>query len=217
MRLAGTTLEAGGAVQIADLLLQRLHQLSCGFSVLLQVQIFDFPVYDPPGHGVDVVPQHVAPHPVGLNQRGPPTHEGVGDGDALEVVGGKEGLLKRTVAVFGEDQATEQGSRSAGEPLVYGDDGPVVLLDLFFLQGQGGDEGDVEVFFYGHGSLLFPLITLMEVIMLKSSFSKPSTLDQGVSPNFHKHSIFGRRNLKDSFQACYSHRILQQRVLSDIS
>ena len=151
MGLAGTALEAGGAVQIADLLLQCLHQLSCGFSVLLQVQIFDFAVDNPPGHGVDVKAQHVAPHPVGLDQRGPATHEGVGDGDALEVVGGEKGFFKRPVAVFGEDQPAEQGSRTAGEPLVYGDDWPVILLDLFFTQGQRGDEGDVEVFFYGHG------------------------------------------------------------------
>jgi hypothetical protein len=30
----------------------------------------------------------------------------------------------------------------------------VVLLDLLFTQGQGGDEEYVEVFFYGHEGLL---------------------------------------------------------------
>jgi hypothetical protein len=149
--LVGSALEAGGAVQVADLLLKCLHQLGCGFSVFLQVQVFDLAVDDPPRHGVDVVAQHVAPHPISLDQRGSAPHEGVCDGDSLEVIGGEKCFFKRPVAVFGEDQSPEQGSRTAGEPLVHGDDWPVVLLDLFFTQGQGGDEGDVEVLFYGHG------------------------------------------------------------------
>jgi hypothetical protein len=28
------------------------------------------------------------------------------------------------------------------------------LLDLLFPQGEGGNEGDVEMFFYGHGEVI---------------------------------------------------------------
>ena len=35
-----------------------------------------------------------------------------------------------------------------------GDDWAVVLLDLLFPQGEGGNEGDVEMFFYGHGEVI---------------------------------------------------------------
>lgn len=153
MRLAGTALQAAGAVQAADLLFQGLHQAGGGSAVCHQVQMLDLAVDDPPGHGVDVVAQHVAPDPVGLDQRRAAPHEGVGDVDPLEVVGREEGLLERPVAEFGEEQSPEQGPRPTGEPLVHGDDRPIVLLDLFFAQGQGGDEGDVEVGFYGHGGL----------------------------------------------------------------
>jgi hypothetical protein len=44
--------------------------------------------------------------------------------------------------------------RADGEPLVHRDDRPVILLDLLFPQGKGGDEGDVEVLFYGHGKVI---------------------------------------------------------------
>lgn len=149
--MVGAALVAGGAVEWADLLFQRLHQAGSGSAVRPKVQVLNLPVNDPPRHGVDVVPQHITPHPVGLDEGRAATHEGVGDGEPIEVISGEEGLLERLVAVFGEEQPPEQGPRPPGEPLVHGDDRPVVLLDLFFTQGQGGDEGDVEVGFYGHG------------------------------------------------------------------
>lgn len=113
--------------------------------------MFDLPADDPVGHGVDVEAGNVAPHPVRLDQRGAAPHERVGDGDPFQVVGAVECLPERLVAVFGEQQTAKQCPRSPGKPLVHGDDRPVVLLDLLFPQGQVGDEGDVEVFFYGHG------------------------------------------------------------------
>jgi len=154
MCLIGAALEASGAVESADLLLHGRHQPGGGSAIGGQVQVFDLPVNDPPCHGVDVISQHVAPDPVGLDERGSAPHERIGNGDPLEVVSREERLLERPVAVLGEEQPPEQGPRPTCEPLVHGDDRPVVLLDLFFPQGQGGDERDVEVRFYGHGDLI---------------------------------------------------------------
>ena len=35
-----------------------------------------------------------------------------------------------------------------------GNDRAVVLLNLFFPEGEGGDEGDIEMFFHGHGEVI---------------------------------------------------------------
>lgn len=150
MGLVGTAFQAAGAIQAADLFFQGLHQAGGGCAVRLQVQMFNLPVDDPPGHWVDVVPQHVAPHPIGFDQRGSAPHERVGNGDPLEVVGGEKRILQRPVTVFSEEQPPEQGPGPPGKPFVHGDDWPVVLLDLLFTQGQGRDERYVKVGFYGH-------------------------------------------------------------------
>ena len=55
------------------------------------------------------------------------------------------------VAELGERQPAEQRARTAGEPLVNGDDRPVVLLDLLLSAGHCPDERYVEVGFDGHG------------------------------------------------------------------
>jgi hypothetical protein len=74
-------------------------------------------------------------------------HERIGNPSALQVVCLVKGLAKRSTREFGQQQAPKQGPRPPGEPLMYRDDRPVVLLDLFFPQRQIGDEGYVEVFF----------------------------------------------------------------------
>lgn len=116
--------------------------------------MLDFAVHDPVRHRVDVVADNVATDPVGLNEGRAATHEWVGDGDSLQVVGGVEGFPERPISEFGEDQPAKQRAWSPGEPLMNGDDRAVVLLDLFFPQGEGGDKGDVEMFFYGHGEVI---------------------------------------------------------------
>ena len=76
------------------------------------------------------------------------------DGQPLEVIGGIEGLPEGSVAELGKKEPAKERARSAGEPFVDGDDGSVVLLDLLFPQGKGGDERDVESFSDGHGACI---------------------------------------------------------------
>ena len=129
---AGAAFQTAGAVKRTGFVFERRHQSGGRLTVSRQIEMFDFPVDDPPGHGVDVIAQDVAAHPIGLNERGAAPHEGIGDGDTWKIVGGVEGLAERAVAVLGQNQPPEQCSRAPGEPLVHGNDGPVVLLDLLF-------------------------------------------------------------------------------------
>ena len=65
-----------------------------------------------------------------------------------------EGFPEGSFTVFRKYKAAEQRPGPSGKPLVDGDDRAVVLLDLLFPQGEGGNKGDVEMFFYGHGEVI---------------------------------------------------------------
>ncbi len=116
-----------------------------------QVELFDLLPDDPVGHGIDVVADDVAADPVGFDQRGAASHEGVGDPEPRQVIGPIKGINEGRISEFGEEQAPEQGPRPPGKPLVNGDKRPVVLLDLLLPQSQTGNKRDVEILFNGHG------------------------------------------------------------------
>jgi len=155
VRLLGAAFQTAGTVEWPDAFLQVMGELFRRGAIFGQVQVLDLPVHDPVCHRVDVVTGHVAAKTVRLDKRRAATHERIGDRDPLQVVRGVERLSKRHVAVFGENESAEQRAGPTGEPFVHGDDRAVVLLDLFFSQGKGSDEGDVEVFFYGHGKIVY--------------------------------------------------------------
>ena len=109
--------------------------------------MLDFLFDDPIRHGVDIEAGHLATQAVRFQERRPAPHEGIGNPEVLQIVRPVEGLAKRTVREFGQQQSPEQGPRPPGEPLMHCDDRPVVLLDLLLPQRQIGDERYIEVFF----------------------------------------------------------------------
>ncbi len=180
-------MRAVGPVEIVDLHGQGRRQFCGGAVIGGQIEVGEFLPHDPGGHGVDVEPLAVAAQAVGLDQRRSAAHEGVSDLPTREGVGLVEDLPQRVVTELGQGQGAEQGSRPAREPLVHGDDGPVVLLNLLFLEGQGGNEGDVEGVFDGHGYLGCPApLRLGSVARLRAGGIK-GQVDAGLA----RRSMFG--------------------------
>ena len=138
-------------VRVSDLDRELVDESVGGVSVRGRVEVLDLFADHPRRHGIDVYAQHVAADPVRFEQRSSSPHEGIRDRTPGEVVGCEEGLGEWAVAEFGERQPAKQGARPAGEPLVNGDDRPVVLLDLFLSAGHRRDERYVEAGFDGHG------------------------------------------------------------------
>ena len=99
--------------------------------------MLDLLPHDPVRHGIDVIADNVASETVRLKERRAAAHERIEDGKAGEIVGRIEYIAKRFIAEFRKDQPTKKRPRSPCEPLMDRDDGPVVLLNLLFTQGQG--------------------------------------------------------------------------------
>ena len=106
--------------------------------------MFDFLAHDPGRHGIDVEAEHVAADAVRLEQRRAAAHEGIGTRLARKIVGAEKDVAQRAVAEFRQGQTAKQRAGPAGKPFMHGDDRPVILLNLFFLQGQGGDEREYQ-------------------------------------------------------------------------
>jgi hypothetical protein len=60
-------------------------------------------------------------------------------------------LPERPVTELGKEKPAKQRARSAGKPFVDGNNGTVILLDLYFPQSKSGNEKGIESFFDGHG------------------------------------------------------------------
>lgn len=152
-----TVMRAVRAIGSADLAVEGSEELVGRRAVGHEVQVLDLFADDPGRHGIDVESQDITADAVGLDQRRAPAHERVGDDPAREIVGPEESIFQRPIAELGEDQAAEQGPRAPGEPLMDGDDRPVILLDLLLLEGQGSDQCDVEIALDTHCDYRFPL------------------------------------------------------------
>jgi hypothetical protein len=111
MGLRGTAFQASGAVEGADLLFQTEYKPFCRFSIALQIEVLDLAVHDPVGHRIDVVARHVAPDAVGFDERRTTAHEGIGNGDPFQVVGGVENFPERLVTEFGKEKPSKQRPR----------------------------------------------------------------------------------------------------------
>lgn len=149
-RHVGITVERTvGKVGVSDLDLP--DESVGGASIRDDVQMVDLFTDHPCRHRIDVEAQDVTADPIRFEQWSTAAHEWIGDGAPGEIVGGEEALGEGLVTELGERQSAKQRARSPGEPLVNGDDRPVVLLDLLFTPGHCRDERDVETGFDGHG------------------------------------------------------------------
>lgn len=110
--------------------------------------MLDFLLDDPVGHWVDVEASSITAEPVGFYERRAAAHEGIADFQPLQAVCRIKRLLQGFIEEFGKQQTAEQCAGSSGKPLVNRDNGPVILLNLFFAQGKVGYERDVKIFFY---------------------------------------------------------------------
>jgi hypothetical protein len=145
MSLFRSALEAAGTIEPANFIIQGLNQTLTGGTIGIQVEVLYFLLYDPVGHRVDIVADNITTKTIGFKQWRATPHEGIGYAEPLEVVGTVKGFFQGSFYEFGEQQAAEEGSRPAGKPFVNGNDGPVVLLDLFLPQGQIGYEGYIKI------------------------------------------------------------------------
>ncbi len=106
--------------------------------------------HDPVPHGVDVITDHVAAKTVGFKERGASAHERIEDGKAGKIVGRIKRVPERFVYEFRKDQPAKQRPRPPRKPLMHGDNGTIVLLNLLLAQSKRGDERYVEFLFDGH-------------------------------------------------------------------
>ena len=90
------------------------------------------------------------PDAVGFEQGSAAAHERISDLAAGKIVAGEVKVGKRRFAELGERERPEQAARPPSEPFVYGDNGPVVLLNLLFALRQRGNEGYIKVRLDGH-------------------------------------------------------------------
>ena len=75
------------AVQMADLLFERRPQyLSC-FGICRKIKMLYFLFDDPISHGIDVIADYIAPHPVGLDKRYSSAHKWIGHPNAFKIIG----------------------------------------------------------------------------------------------------------------------------------
>ena len=114
------------------------------------IQMFDFLADDPRCHRVYVKAGHVAANAVGLDQGRAAAHERISDFSAGKIVASEVEVGKWCFTEFGKRQRPEQAAGPPSEPLVYGDYGAVVLLNLLLTQRHGGNEGNIEAGFNGH-------------------------------------------------------------------
>jgi hypothetical protein len=68
-----------GPIEVSDVLFQVPPQGVRLPTVGLEVDVLDLLLDDPVGHGIDIISDNIAPDAIGLNQRDPASHEGVGD------------------------------------------------------------------------------------------------------------------------------------------
>ena len=116
-----------------------------GGTIGIQVKMLDFLLYDPVGHRVDIVADNIATETIGFKEGRATAHEGIGYAEPLKMMGTVKRFLQRSFCELGEQQAAEEGSGPAGKPFVNGNDGPVVLLNLFLPQCQIGYEGYIKI------------------------------------------------------------------------
>jgi hypothetical protein len=144
MSLWRPTHNACRPVHSADPFVQIGLEPPCGSGVCIRIEIVHLLFDDPIGHGVDVPADHLASHAVRLYERGASAHKGVKDPGAGEILVLEELISQISCNKLGEEKAAKERARPSGEPFVDGDDGPVVLLNLFLVQGQISDKRNIE-------------------------------------------------------------------------
>ena len=145
MSLFRSALEAACTIEPANFILQVSDQMLTGDTIGIEVKMLDFLLYDPVGHRVDIVADNIATETIGFEEGRATTHEGIGYAEPLKMVCTVKRFFQRGFCKLGEQQAAKEGSGPAGKPFVNGNDGPVVLLDLFLPQGQIGYEGYIKI------------------------------------------------------------------------
>ena len=131
-------------VKSTDPFLQIGPEPPCGSGVRIRIEVVHLLFDDPIGHRVDVVADHFASHAVRLYERGASAHKGVKDRGAGEILVLEELISQISCNKLGEEKTAKERAGPSGEPFVDGDDGPVVLLNLFLVQGQISDKRDIE-------------------------------------------------------------------------
>src|SRR5437764_2353086 len=96
--------------------------------------MFNFLTDDPPRHRVDIVAQNVASEAVCLDQWCSTAHERIGYTDAGKVVCLEEAIFDRPRTELCQEKSSKQCTWSPSEPLMDGNNGPIILLDLLLPQ-----------------------------------------------------------------------------------
>ncbi len=128
--------QTSSAVEMADLLLQVGAELFRRLLVCRHIQLQQFLPHDPPRHGVHIRTSHSTTNAVRLHHRRAATHEGIKDPHLRHLLALIECLVDWLLSKLGQDQRAKERPWSPGKPFVHGNDGTVVLLDLFFPQSQ---------------------------------------------------------------------------------
>lgn len=136
MGVGGAALQAGRPVEVAYTVFKLTCNVGCGYSVGIEIEMFDFSANNPVGHGIDVETDDVTSKSICFHEGSAAPHERIGDCDAVELVGCVECVGEWLFNEFGEDQPPEESSRTAGEPLVDGNDWTVVLLNLLLAKSK---------------------------------------------------------------------------------
>ena len=102
---------------------------------------------DPECHRVCVRTHHAEAETVGLVNRCTATHERVCYHSRQLVEPPVTGLQRLRAVVLGKQEAAEQRTWAAGEPLVYPDDRAIVLLYLLFPEREAGGKRRIEMLF----------------------------------------------------------------------
>ena len=144
MSFRGPTYNARRPVQSADPFLQIGPESPCGSSVCVRIEVVHLLLDHPIGHGVDIIADHIASHAVSFYEGGASAHKGVKDLSAGEILALEELISQISFDELGKEKTAKEGARPSGEPFVDGDDRPVVLLNLFLVQGQISDKRDIE-------------------------------------------------------------------------
>ena len=121
---------------------------------------------DPERHRIRVRTQDAESKAVSLVNRGATPHERVCYHSSHLVFTPKTSLQWLRTVEFRKKKAAEHSTGTAGEPLMYADDGAIVLLYLLFSEGEPRRERWLEVLFKARPRLSSRVLSLSRVQVL---------------------------------------------------